>query len=188
MFVMARQYITTAIDFPNGDPHMGHVMEKVLADICARWFRLRGDATQFQIGTDDHGIKMQRTAENMDMHPADLVKQNAPKFQDLFDRLHISYDCFMSTSITEGHYDTVQAMWKKLEEGGHLEKRVYTGLYCSGCETFMAPKDLVDGKCPNHQTAPEEVSEENWFFKLHEKEDLLKKMIDPKKCTYHLVP
>src|SRR3990167_5259335 len=111
---MSRQYITTAIDYPNASPHMGHVMEKVLADVCARWFRLRGDETRFQIGTDDHGIKMQRTA------------------QKLFDQLQISYDAFMSTSITPGHYETVQAMWKRLQEGGHLEKRAYTGLYCSG--------------------------------------------------------
>lgn len=185
---MNRQYVTTAIDFPNAAPHMGHVMEKVLADVCARWFRLRGDETRFQIGTDDHGINMQRTAEKLKMHPKDLVLQNAPKFQELFDRLQISYDVFVSTSITPGHYETVQALWKRLQEGGHLEKRVYTGLYCSGCEKFMTKRDLVDGKCPNHQTVPEEVTEENWFFKLHEKEEFLKKLLDPKKGNYRIVP
>ena len=182
-----RQYITTAIDFPNGDPHMGHVMEKVLADVCARWFRLRGDAVRFQIGTDDHGIKMQRTAEKQGMHPKDLVAQNAPKFQDLFDLLCISYDCFMSTSITEGHYDTVQALWRRLRENGHLEKRTYKGLYCSGCESFVTSKDLVDGLCPNHQKAPDEVEEENWFFLLQDKEEFLADLFK-RADGYHLVP
>ena len=185
---MAREYISTAIDFPNASPHMGHVMEKVLADVCARWFRLRGDETRFQIGTDDHGIKMQRTAEKLGLHPKDLVMQNAPKFQKLFDQLQISYDAFMSTSITPGHYETVQAMWKRLQEGGHLEKRAYTGLYCSGCEKFMTKRDLVEGKCPNHQTVPEEITEENWFFSLHEYESALKALLDMKSGTYRIVP
>jgi len=183
-----RRYITTAIDFPNGDPHMGHLMEKALADVCARWFRLQGHETWFQVGTDDHGTKMQRTAQKLSIHPRDLVKQNAPKFRSLFDRLHISYDFFVSTSITPGHYETVQALWKRLIEKGHLEKKTYRGLYCSGCESFVTKKDLVDGKCPNHQAAPDEVSEENWFFRLHGKEEFLNKLLDPKKGSYRIIP
>ena len=183
-----RQYITTAIDFPNAAPHMGHVMEKIMADSIARWFRLRGDETRFQIGTDDHGIKMQRTAEKAGMHPADLVKQNAPKFQKLFDRLDISYDVFVSTSLTQGHYETVQALWSALSENGLIERRTYAGLYCTGCESFVTKKDLEDGLCPNHRVPPEEVSEENWFFLLKSQEGFLRTLLHPKTGTYHIVP
>lgn len=185
---MPRQYITTAIDFPNAAPHMGHVMEKIMADVLARWFRLRGDETRFQIGTDDHGIKMQRTAEKAGLHPSDLVKQNAPKFQQIFDRLDISYDVFVSTSLTKGHYETVQALWRRLHKNGLIERRTYAGLYCTGCESFVTKKDLENELCPNHRVPPEEVSEENWFFLLKSHEQFLRKLLDPKTGSYHIVP
>lgn len=181
-----RSYITTAIDFPNGPPHMGHVMEKVLADVYARWCRLRGDEVRFQIGTDDHGIKLQRTAEAQNMHPRDLVLQNIPKFKDLFEKLHISSDLFVSTSVTEGHYATAQALWNALVKNGYLYQKEYTGLYCSGCEEFKSERDLVDGLCPNHQKPPEKVSETNWFFKLEEFSDWLKELLDDQ--GYQVVP
>src|SRR3990167_6043667 len=92
---MARQYITTAIDYPNAAPHMGHVLEKVLADVCARWMRLRGDEVRFQIGTDEHGTKIQRTAEQEGIGPKALVDRNVPLFLDLYGRLGISNDHFL---------------------------------------------------------------------------------------------
>ena len=187
---MGRQYITTAIDYPNAAPHMGHVLEKVLADVVARWFRLRGDDVRFQIGTDEHGIKIQRTAEKESLAPRALVDRNVPLFQDLYTRLNISHDKFIRTSDEKEHYPTVQELWKKLEATGVLEKRSYTGLYCSGCERFMAKRDLEDGKCPNHQVEPEEVKEENWFLKMSEYnaelKDLLTKTWDGEE--YKMVP
>ena len=87
---MPRQYITTAIDYPNAAPHMGHVLEKVLADVCARWFRLRGDEVRFQIGTDEHGIKVQRTAETEGMTAKELVDRNVPMFEELYKKLDVS--------------------------------------------------------------------------------------------------
>lgn len=160
-----KQYVTTAIDYPNAAPHMGHVLEKVLADVVARWFRLRGDAVRFQIGTDEHGIKIQQTADKEKLTPKALVDRNVPKFQELYTRLGISYDePFMRTSDQQRHWPTVIELWKKLQAAGMLEKRTYTGLYCSGCERFLTKRDLVDGQCPIHKKAPEEVKEENWFF------------------------
>ncbi|MDD5469396.1 MAG: class I tRNA ligase family protein, partial [Candidatus Peribacteraceae bacterium] len=103
-----RQYITTAIDYPNAAPHMGHVLEKVLADVCARWFRLRGDAVRFQIGTDEHGVKIQRTAEKEGVTPKELVDRDVPLFQDLYGRLQISYDAFVRTTDKKKHWPTVQ--------------------------------------------------------------------------------
>lgn len=162
---MPRQYVTTAIDYPNAAPHMGHVLEKVLADVVARWFRLRGDDVRFQIGTDEHGIKIQRTAEEQGLSPKELVDANVPLFQELYTKLNISSDVFIRTSDQKVHWPTVVALWKKLVDAGMLEKRSYTGLYCSGCERFMTKRDLDEnGMCPNHKKKPEEVTEENWFF------------------------
>jgi methionyl-tRNA synthetase len=186
-----RQYITTAIDYPNAAPHMGHVLEKVLADVCARWFRLRGDEVRFQIGTDEHGIKIQRTAEKERLTPKELVDRNVPLFIDLYGRLGISYDQpFMRTSDETLHWPTVIELWKKLQAAGMLEKRTYVGLYCSGCERFLTKRDLVDGQCPIHKKAPEEVKEENWFFLMSKDAADLKKLLTKQwdKEEYRIVP
>jgi methionyl-tRNA synthetase len=182
---MSRHYITTAIDYPNAAPHMGHVLEKVLADVLARWHRLKGDEVRFQIGTDEHGIKIQQTAKKQGMTPHDLVEKNVPLFQDLYEKLNISADNFIRTSDKKKHWPTVTELWKKLDAAGALEKRTYTGLYCSGCERFVTAKDLVDGKCPDHGTVPEKVEEENYFFLLSKEADWLKKLL---KKEYSIIP
>jgi methionyl-tRNA synthetase len=180
-----RQYITTAIDYPNAHPHMGHVLEKVLADVCARWMRLKGDDVRFQIGTDEHGIKIQQTAAKQGMTPQQLVEKNVPFFQDLYTRLNLSHDVFIRTSDKRLHWPTVEAMWRKLRDAGVLEKRTYTGLYCAGCERFVTKKDLVDGKCPDHGVPPQEVEEENWFFNLSQETEWLKQLLH---SEYTIVP
>ncbi|MDD5026350.1 MAG: methionine--tRNA ligase [Candidatus Peribacteraceae bacterium] len=187
---MARQYITTAIDYPNAPrPHMGQVLEKVLADVVARWFRLRGDRVRFQIGTDEHGVKIQRKAQQEGLTPQQLVDRNVPNFIALYDRLSITYDApFIRTTDRKRHWPTVRALWRKLQDAGMLEKRTYTGLYCQGCERFMTKRDLVDGKCPDHHAAPEEVSEENWFFLMQKESGWLKKLLTKEKGGYHIVP
>ncbi len=182
---MSRQYITTAIDYPNAPPHMGHVLEKVLADVCARWMRLRGDEVRFQIGTDEHGIKIQQTAEKEKITPKELVDRNVPLFEDLYQRLGISSDVFMRTSDKKRHWPTVIALWECLQDAGVLEKHTYTGLYCSGCERFLTKKDLVDGLCEYHRKPPEEVQEENWFFTLSKETAWLKKLL---KNDYKIIP
>lgn len=192
---MKRQYITTAIDYPNAAPHMGHVLEKVLADVIARWFRLSRDAmvypkgedaVRFQIGTDEHGIKIQQTAQKQGMTPAELVEKNVPLFKDLYSRLGISFDDFIRTTDQKKHWPTVQKLWTKLKEAGALEKRTYTGLYCSGCERFVTKKDLVGGLCLDHNIVPQEVKEENWFFKLSSEAAWLKQILTD--GTYTIVP
>ncbi len=184
--VVANHYITTAIDYPNAAPHMGHVLEKVLADVYARWRRLSGDNVRFQIGTDEHGIKIQRTAEKEGMTPSALVDRNVPLFIDLYDRLGISADLFIRTSDQAQHWPTVRTLWKKIADAKMLEKRSYTGLYCSGCERFLTKKDLTDGMCPDHKTAPEEVTEENYFFLLSKEREWLKNILTD--GTYAIVP
>ncbi len=185
MLPMARQYVTTAIDYPNAAPHMGHVLEKVLADVLVRWFRLRGDEVRFQIGTDEHGIKIQQTAEREKMTPRALVDRNVPMFQELYAKLGISSDLFIRTSDEKMHWPTVNELWKRLQAAGVLQKRTYTGFYCAGCERFLTKRDLVDGLCEIHKKAPEEVKEENWFFALSKETAPLKKLL---KEQYTIVP
>lgn len=180
-----RHYITTAIDYPNAAPHMGHVLEKVLADVVARWFRLSGHEVRFQIGTDEHGTKIQQAAEKENITPKQLVDRNVPLFQNLYQKLGISSDVFIRTSDQQKHWPTVVELWKKLQTAGVLEKRTYTGLYCSGCERFLTKKDLVEGKCEIHQKKPDEVQEENWFFLLSKETDWLTKLL---KQDYTIIP
>lgn len=182
---MSRQYVTTAIDYPNAAPHMGHVLEKVLADVIVRWFRLRGDEVRFQIGTDEHGIKIQQTADKEKLTPKQLVDRNVPLFQELYGKLGISADVFIRTSDRTVHWPTVRELWQRLASAKMLEKRTYTGLYCAGCERFLTKKDLVEGKCDIHKTAPQEVKEENWFFALSKETEWLKKLL---KSDYKIIP
>lgn len=175
---MNRQYITTAIDYPNAAPHMGHVLEKVLADVLARWCRLRGDMVRFQIGTDEHGTKIQQTANKEGISPQELVDRNVQLFQELYTKLSISHDYFIRTSDQKAHWPTVVELWQNLVSAGMLEKRSYTGLYCSGCERFMTKRDLDEnGECPNHKKKPEEVTEENWFFLMSKDTANLKNLL-----------
>lgn len=167
---------------------MGHVLEKVLADVLVRWFRLRGDDVRFQIGTDEHGIKIQQTADKQKLTPRELVEKNVPLFVGLYEQLQISSDVFIRTSDQTVHWPTVRELWKRLDAAGALEKRTYKGLYCIGCERFVTVKDLVEGKCPDHGSVPQEVREENYFFKLKDKEEALKKLLDVKKGTYTIIP
>ena len=181
-----KRYITTAIDYPNAAPHMGHVLEKVLADAIARWWRLSGDDVRFQIGTDEHGVKIQQTARAAGVTPQELVDRNTPLFQELYERLGIACDVFIRTTDRNNHWPTVEALWKKLQQAGALVERDYEGLYCSGCERFVTEKDLVDGKCPDHQKAPERVKEKNYFFLLAREGEWLKKILTD--GTYTIVP
>jgi methionyl-tRNA synthetase len=184
---MSRQYITTAIDYANAAPHMGHVMEKILADVVARWFRLRGDEVRFQVGMDEHGIKIQQAATKAGVEPQAFVDRNAPLYVDLFGRLGISYDVFIRTTDQKTHWPTVTELWKRLEKAGALEKRTYTGLYCPGCERFLTPKELVDGKCPLHNIVPQEVSEQNWVFLLAREGEWLRKLLTDTN-GYRIIP
>lgn len=191
---MPRHYLTTAIDYPNAAPHLGHVLEKVLADVLARWFRLQGHDVRFQIGTDEHGVKIQRRAQQEGMTPAELTDRNVRLFTDLYRQLNISADCFVRTSdravdwlagACAPHRPTVEALWKRLRQAGMLEKRSYSGLYCPGCERFVTQKDLIDGLCPDHNRAPDEVTEDNWFFLLSKETAWLKELL---RDGYRIIP
>lgn len=174
---MDKYYITTAIDYVNGAPHIGHAYEKILTDVLARHYSLRCDDVYFLTGTDEHGIKIQKTAAEKGITPKELCDENAQKFKDAWKALDIDYNKFIRTT-DDYHEKAVQHIFKKLVEQGDIYKHSYEGLYCSGCECFLNPKDLTeDGLCPTHLKKPEVVSEENYFFKLTKYKDAIIKHI-----------
>lgn len=163
-----KYYITTAIDYTNAKPHVGHALEKVQADVLARYHRSKGFKTFFLTGTDEHGVKILRTMKDwgVSREPQQFVDELAGYFKALKEALNLSWDDFIRTTDKERHWPGAQLIWKKLVEAGDIYKKNYKGLYCVGCEKFVTQKDLVDGKCRDHQKEPEVVEEENYFFKL----------------------
>ena len=174
---MAKFYTTTAIDYVNGAPHIGHAYEKILTDVIYRHFTQRCEDTYFLTGTDEHGIKIQKTSAEKGVSPKEFCDMNAQKFKDAWKALDIDYSQFIRTT-DEQHEKIVQKIFKKLVEKGDIYKHSYTGLYCSGCEAFLSEKDLTeDGLCPDHQKKPDVVEEENYFFKLTKYKDAIIKHI-----------
>ncbi|MEE8131447.1 MAG: methionine--tRNA ligase [Candidatus Paceibacterota bacterium] len=170
-------YLTTAIAYVDAPPHMGHVLQFVRTDVLARYYRLEGKDVFFLTGTDEHGSKLFKTAEQNKISPQELVDKNAAKFKELDNLLNISYNDFIRTTDRKKHWPGAQLIWKKLEEKGDLYKDKYQGHYCSGCEAYLTEKDLVNGKCIYHDKAPEFLDEENYFFRLSKYSDKLLKLL-----------
>lgn len=142
-------------------------MEIIETDTLARYFRQRGAEVRFQTGTDEHGIKMQKHAQEKQATLEALCAENSAQYQALRQALNLSFTDFIRTSDQTRHFPAVQAMWQRLLAAGKLEKRNYQGIYCAGCEAFLLPKDLVEGQCPIHLSLEvEKVMEANWFFRL----------------------
>ncbi len=183
---MERFYLTTAIDYVNGTPHIGHAYEKVISDVIVRHFKQRCNDVFFLTGTDEHGIKIQKTASSKGISPKEMCDENSQSFKDAWKRLDIDYDKFIRTT-DDYHEKAVQKIFEKLLAQGDIYKHSYTGLYCSGCEVFLNQKDLTeDGLCPIHGKKPEEISEENYFFKLSKYKDAIIKHI--KENPDYIVP
>lgn len=163
---MEKFYITTAIDYLNGKPHIGHALEKIQADVLARYHRQKGEEVFFLTGTDEHGVKVLRAAKAAGLETQIFVDELAEEFKSLKKYLNLSTDDFIRTSDKVNHWPGVLALWDKLEKSGDIYKKKYRGLYCVGHEAFVTEKDLKDGKCVDHQKEPEIVEEENYFFRL----------------------
>ena len=158
-------YVTTAIDYPSGRFHLGHAYEKICTDVIARWKRLHGFNVHFSTGTDCHGLKIQRKAEEAEKTPLQFVNEISSQFKELCNVLNISYDDFIMTT-EKRHENVVIAILKKLYEKGDIYKGEYEGLYCVECETFYTEKDLEEKNCPIHKKTCELVKETSYFFKL----------------------
>ncbi|MBI2446430.1 MAG: methionine--tRNA ligase [Parcubacteria group bacterium] len=176
-------YVTTSIPYVNADPHIGFALEAIQADVLARYHRLKGEDVFFLTGTDEHGVKVVRAAEAVGETPKEFVDEISGKFKALKKTLILSWDDFIRTSDQKRHWPGAQKLWLKLYNAGKLYKKPYKGLYCIGHEAFITEKDLIDGKCRDHQKDPEVVEEENWFFKLSEYSNDIKSKIESGELT-----
>jgi len=162
-------YITTAISYPNGKPHIGHAYEAIAADVIARFQRAQGRDVRFQTGTDEHGLKMAQGARNMGIEPRAFADEMSPLFQQMCDTLDVSYDRFIRTSEAD-HYRASQAIWKAMEERGDLYLDRYEGWYSVRDEAYYEAEELTDGddgaKLSPQGTPVEWTVEESWFFRL----------------------
>nr|MCU0636798.1 class I tRNA ligase family protein [Gemmatimonadaceae bacterium] len=148
-----RFFLTTAIDYANGDPHLGHALEKIGADAIARYHRLAGRRVHFLMGMDEHGQKVAQEAQKRGVSPAALVDEVAARFQATWQALGISNDQFIRTTSAE-HQAGVQALIRRIftHNPDDFYEQAYTGWYCVGCEAFKADNEIVDGTCPLHPT------------------------------------
>ncbi len=162
-------YLTTAIHYPNGKPHIGHAYETIAADVLARFHRQMGRDVRFQTGTDEHGLKMAQKARDLGMTPRELADEMSCYFRDLFDKLDISYDRFIRTTEEE-HYRASQAIWKAMDANGDLYLDRYEGWYSVRDEAYYDESELVEGeggeKLSPQGTPVEWTAEETWFFRL----------------------
>lgn len=177
-----KAYITTAIPYVNANPHIGTGLDQLLADIWARYQRQNGREVRFQVGTDEHGNKIARKAEEAGLAPQAYVDQMNESFRSFMDKLGASYTDFIRT--TDGHHKgAVQYIWQQLEKAGLLYKGTYEGWYCTGCESFVTDKEAAanNGICPDHQKPYERVSEENYYFKTSQFSDQIREAIETNK-------
>lgn len=166
-------YITTAIDYTNDVIHIGHAYQKILSDTLARYHRLIGDETQFLTGTDEHGQKVGKSAQEKGVEPKKFVDEIAEEDKKQWDALNISYDRFIRTT-DEDHIKFSQEFYLKSKANGDIYLSKYEGLYCEGCEAYYDESELVDGKCPYHPNKEiQRVSDENYFFRLSKYQDFL---------------
>ena len=162
---MSKFYITTPIYYVNDKPHIGHAYTTVLADVLARYHRLMGEEVFSLVGTDEHGAKIEAAAEQAGKSPREFCDENVEAFREAWKSLDISYSNFIRTTDSS-HEKAVSNALEYLYKKDFIYKGVYKGLYCRGCEQYKTDDDLVDGKCPDHQTEPEVMEEESYFFRL----------------------
>jgi methionyl-tRNA synthetase len=174
---MSKFYITTPIYYVNDKPHIGHAYTTIAADVLARYHRLAGDEVFSLTGTDEHGAKVAESADRAGKTPQEFCDENSAKFQLLWDRLDIANDYFIRTT-SDYHKIGVAAFLNRLHEAGAIYEGEYQGLYCTGCENFITEKELVDGKCPAHNKAPEAIKEKNYFFRLKDYLPKVKELLD----------
>ena len=159
-------YITTAIPYVNGKPHIGHAMDYLLADVWARYQRQLGKVVRFQTGVDEHGNKIAAKAAELGMTPQQYTDSVYGSFLDFIQRLEVDSTDFIRTTDIK-HKAAVQYIWQQLEKAGLIYKGSYEGWYCQGCEAFITDKEAAEnnGICPDHQTPYQRLSEENYYFK-----------------------
>jgi len=165
-------YITTPIYYVNASPHIGHAYTTIVADALARYHRMAGEDTFFVTGTDEHGDKIAEAAKRAGVTPKEYADKISAQFRNLWPELSITNDYFIRTTDTN-HIETVRNILQKVYDAGDIYFGQYEGYYCVGCERFYMEKELVEGKCPDHQTKPEYRKESNYFFRMSKYQDWL---------------
>jgi len=165
-------YITTPIYYVNAKPHLGHAYTTIVADVARRFQTMRDCDTYFLTGTDEHGDKIVQAAKDSGMTPKAYVDHISALFQNLWPELNISNDAFIRTT-NPSHMAVVEHILQKIYDKGDIYYSEYEGLYCFGCERFYTERELVDGKCPDHDKAPEVIKESNYFFRMSRYQDWL---------------
>ncbi len=181
---MNKFYLTEAIPYVNDKPHIGHALEVIQSDVIARYHRVIGDETYFLWGSDENAIKNVQSAEKAGLPIQTYIDENARLFEEVAKKLQVQLDIFQKTSL-QNHKIASQKLWELCNKKGDIYKKSYTGLYCIGCEEFKTQSDLNDkGECPEHPGKKlEEVSEENYFFKLSNYQNALVELIESGKFT-----
>ncbi len=174
---MDKYYISTAIAYTSGKPHIGNTYEIVLADSIARFKRLEGYDVYFQTGTDEHGVKIEEKAKDASISPQEFVDNISGEIKNIWDLMNTSYSKFVRTT-DKHHEEIVKKIFNKMYENGDIYKGEYKGLYCTPCESFWTESQLVDGKCPDCGREVKEASEEAYFFKLSKYQDRLLRFIE----------
>lgn len=175
-------YVTTAIPYVNARPHLGHALELLQGDVIARYHRLLSERTLYLSGSDENSLKNVQAAEKQGLSTQKLCDQNTQAFKELVKKLNISIDVWQRGSSKNKHWPGVKTLWNKCLESGDIYKKKYKGLYCVGCEEFKRERDLIDGKCPEHQIEKlEAVEEENYFFRLSKYQEKLQELIESNK-------
>ncbi len=170
-------YITTPIFYPNSKLHIGNAYAASICDIFARMARVIGRPAYFLTGADENSLKVQDAAKKAGMDVMDYLDTQVTAAKDLFDDLHISYNQYIRTTDANAHHPGVIEMWNRLQKAGDIYEGQYEGYYCVGCESFKTEKDLVDGKCPIHETVAEKIQEKNYFFKLSKYQSQIREAI-----------
>ena len=158
-------YVTTAIDYVNARPHIGHSYQKVLADVLARWHKQAGEDVFFLTGTDEHGQKLADAAKEAGVSPKKFVDKMSKYFKLAWEKLDIECDRFIRTTDKD-HEAAARKFAELLHKKGDIYLGKYEGLYCRRCERYYTEKDLENDRCPTHNIKPETVSEPCYFFKL----------------------
>jgi methionyl-tRNA synthetase len=167
-----KQYFTTPIYYVNAKPHLGHAYTSIAVDVSTRFKQMDGYETYFLTGTDEHGDKIVQAAQKQNTDPKDYVDSISQMFQELLPALEVNNNNFIRTT-DPAHIRVVESILSKIYEAGDIYFSSYEGLYCFGCERFYQERELVDGKCPDHGTAPQSIKESNYFFKMSKYQDWL---------------
>lgn len=177
---MEKSYITTAIPYVNGKPHLGHAMDYLLADVLRRYMMMQGKEVRLQAGTDEHGSKIFKKAAEAGVPVQDFVDENAKKFQDFIHSLDVEYTDYVRTTDVD-HERRCQLIWEKLKD--HIYKDSYEGWYCEGCECFVTDKERAENNeiCPDHQKPYTKLSEENYYLRIADFKDQIREAIESDK-------